>query len=114
MTFAGGRQISKSEQAAIEESSRLLEIGHIDALRSCGAGCVVILSDSEYYFYEPDRSDWEVELAISCGADLDLSSETLRPILTDSWLWHIAPFGSEESDFGEIHRVEARAYSSNI
>ena len=104
------RSLNQAEQAALDESCRLLESQHINLLQNCGAQSVVLLSDSEYYYYEPNTVNWQVEPAVF---EMELDHNQYQETLRDCWLWHLAPYGAEGSKYGEIHRVEARAYIAN-
>jgi hypothetical protein len=63
-------------------------------------------TDTEYYFYQSDRSEWRVESALF-GEALPVYKELFGASVSDAWLWHIAPQFVESDDEGEIHRVEA-------
>lgn len=109
---ASGTPISSSGeygpalQAALTASLRRLQEEAIGVLRRSRARRVVLLTDTDFFYYRPESSPWQQERALY----LDPIA-ALAPIYTvsrsDSWLWHIAPAGVEQPDWGAIHRVGA-------
>jgi hypothetical protein len=90
----------------VPESSSVAVLGAgLTARPQCWS---ILITDTEYYFYHSDDSEWRVESAL-CG-DAKEVYRTLRGERTrDRWLWHVAPQFVESDDEGEIHLVEASA-----
>jgi len=106
-------QLNDGEYRALYESMGRLQIAHIEGLWSSKARRTVAIFDTEYYIYESSRSEWEVEVALfgAAGELLKQGCAERALINRDSWLWHLAPQYIEHEDQGEIHRVEACAWS---
>jgi len=89
---------------AIHMSMQRLLDGHLEGLDRSGAELLVLITDTEIYYYRRDQSSWQVETAV------DFESFRWRNYFCtrqQSWLWHILPQGLEDADHGVIHRVEA-------
>jgi hypothetical protein len=108
-------RISEMDSAsgeALMHSMGALQEAHLELVRQSAASWSIIISDTEYYFYDIDRTEWRVEPALFSGAARawTTTAEKAPPVVNDSWLWHIAPQLIESEEEGEIHRVEARLY----
>jgi hypothetical protein len=119
---------------AMRPASQALAQQHLLALELSGAQSVLLIADVEYVEYtgrkyhskqyEPPPLQWseagwradpgirfEVTQALE-GVGLDVSTfHSLMPNYQlewqDSWLWHIAPNGTEATHHGKLHRVAA-------
>jgi hypothetical protein len=89
-----------------------LQEAHLNFVRQSASSWSMIISDTEYYFYDIDKTEWRVEPALFGDTERLWASSKGDPatIAKDSWLWHIAPQLIESDEEGEIHRVEARFY----
>jgi len=86
-----------------------LQEAHLKALTKNKDRWSILLTDTEYYFYHVDQSEWRVEPALF-GAAVDVYNKEYANLpCRGAWLWHIAPQFIEGDEEGEIHRVEARA-----
>lgn len=104
--------LSNEEAEALVRSYERLQLAHLAAVTKAAAHWALVITDVEYYFYESQKSEWEVEEALhgtarktfaGLGNDQDSTS-------ADCWLWHLAPQFIESDIEGEIHRVEARVW----
>lgn len=94
----------ESFERALSGSCACLQAAHLELIGGSGAHRAVVITDTEFYFYEQTQAPWQVEPSIYVpGVELPGYLSTHR----ESWLWHIAPQGVEQSDYGSIHRVEA-------
>jgi hypothetical protein len=104
--------LSQAEHEALITSMSTLQSAHLQALQHAPLKWSLAITDTEYYTYHVDRSDWHVEPALHGDALATLNSES--PALTtrskSCWLWHLVPQFVESDDEGHIHRVEARAW----
>jgi hypothetical protein len=84
----------------------LLQEESLAALAASGAERAVIISDTDFFYYAADVAPWQCERALFADPAAALES---RYALTasDCWLWHIAPLGVEQKEWGAIHRVAA-------
>ncbi len=125
---------------AIRPGSQVLIEQHLAALAASQAPDVLLICDLDYVEYtgrlyqrhqpaEPPLrwtgSGWEAEEGISYEVMPALEGVVLNPetfarwmpgyALTwhESWLWHIAPNGTEGIAFGKLHRVGAFALRCN-
>jgi hypothetical protein len=98
--------------AALVSSMAALQEAHLNFVRQSASSWSMIISDTEYYFYDIDKTEWRVEPALFGDTERLWASSKGDPatIAKDSWLWHIAPQLIESDEEGEIHRVEARFY----
>ncbi len=103
------RELSTAEWSALIDSMGRLQHAHMQALQESSGVWSIVISDTEYYFYHVDESDWRVESAIFDPRVLETLKATVTPRSgkRDSWLWHLAPQFIESDEEGEIHRVEA-------
>lgn len=107
------KQLLESEWSALQVSMGRLQAAHLQALMAVGATQIVLLTDTEYYFYHVDQSQWRVEPALfgdGLRAFQDIGTRCCVQS-TESWLWHLAPQFVESDEEGEIHRVEAISFS---
>jgi hypothetical protein len=100
--------ISPEESQALVNSMGQLQEAHLRALISGKDRWSILLTDTEYYFYHCDRSEWRVEPALFGKAEGLYASEFAKLPAGEAWLWHIAPQFIEDDAEGEIHLVEAR------
>lgn len=112
--IAAAFDLSESEERALGSSMARLQAAHVQALRAQSGAWVIAITDSEYYTYHVDRSEWGVEPALS--SDLINELRATSPHITkkgDScWLWHLVPQFVESEHEGHIHRVEATAWQA--
>lgn len=106
---AGGHYATEIQQA-LESTYRKLQEQHLALLSTSQAKLVVLISDTEWYYYKPQLSPWQVEPPLLIPKPLQLKNYEVYA--TDSWLWHIVPYASENTDYGEIHKVEAFAFKA--
>jgi hypothetical protein len=104
--LAQAKVLSDREWAALSASMERLQVGHLRGLSARSDSWVIMVTDTEYYFYQSDKSDWRVEGALFAEAKT-VCDEFFGSSVSDTWLWHIAPQFIESDDEGEIHRVEA-------
>lgn len=104
--------LSEHEEEGLALSMGELQSAHLRALFSSMASRVILIFDSEYYFYEASRAEWRVESALfGAAADALRAGAGARALEgSDTWLWHLAPQFVEQEDEGEIHKVEALAF----
>lgn len=97
---------------ALTRSMGALQRAHLDLVHQSATSWSVIISDTEYYFYDIDESDWRVEPALFGEAERAWGRphERVTQVSEDSWLWHIAPQLIESEEEGEIHKVQAQSY----
>lgn len=108
-------ELSAEEEPALLSSMARLQAAHLDGLRESPKGWSIAITDTEYYTYSVDRSEWEVEPALDGAVLRDFRESRGRRVQSgDScWLWHLAPQFIESETEGEIHRVEARAWRNS-
>jgi hypothetical protein len=94
-------------EQALAESCRRLQARHLELLAESDAGRVIVLTDTDFFYYRRDEARWQVEPSLYIGA-VDLTGYTA--VRGDSWLWHIAPQGREAAAYGSIHRVSATEF----
>jgi hypothetical protein len=104
--------LSDEEAEALTNSYERLQVAHLAAVAKAATQWAIMITDVEYYFYESQRCDWEVEEALHgtarrIFAELGNGQESTS---SDCWLWHLAPQFIESDGEGEIHRVEARVW----
>jgi hypothetical protein len=86
----------------------LLQREHLADLKRLATRLLILVADQEFYFYESQQSQWQVESA--CFEFDTLGVMNRQVALRDSWLWHIAPQGIEQEEYGVIHKVSAYAF----
>lgn len=109
-TKPNGQYENSNLQQALNKTLRLLQEQHLNLLLGSQAERIIFISDIEWYYYTHYQAQWQSETAIWLEEDLiKLLSSTAKYQLSkqDSWLWHIAPQGLEEKDYGAIHKVRA-------
>lgn len=102
-------ELTESERAALEHSMGVLQEAHLRALTATSTRNVLLLTDTEYYFYTSSESEWRVEQALWGGAR-EMYQQLLRDTTSsdhETWMWHLVPYVVEAREEGEIHRVEA-------
>ena len=78
-------------------------------LASSRADRVIVISDTLVWYYTSASPDWEAErLLWTEGIELN----GYRLLAQDEWLWDLGPQGIEFRDYGVVHRVEAKSFSS--
>ena len=105
--LAAQPNLSNDESSALTRSMASLQCAHLRAVRECSTKLAITITDTHYYFYDSDCSEWKVEEALygSSAAVLDHCFDARG---RDCWLWHVAPQYLESDAEGVIHRVEAR------
>lgn len=104
--------LSDEEVEALTRSYDRLQAAHMTAVTKAATHWALVITDVEYYFYESQKSEWEVEEALH-GAARRMFAElgnNQDSTSADCWLWHLAPQFIESDAEGEIHRVEARVW----
>ncbi|MBX7138290.1 MAG: hypothetical protein K1X83_09925 [Oligoflexia bacterium] len=97
-------------QQALESSMRKLEEQHLRQLASRGARLIILITDEELHYYHASHSQWSTFPALRIDAEIKLPGYQVDQ--ENSWLWHIAPQGIEESAYGVIHQVRGRAFTA--
>jgi hypothetical protein len=89
-----------------------LQSAHLCALQRAPVRWSLAITDTEYYTYHVDQSEWQVEQALHGDARTALNplSDASLAQSESCWLWHLVPQFIESDDEGHIHRVEARAW----
>lgn len=106
--------LSPREEQALIDSMARLQGAHVKAVRE-RAGCwSTMITDTEYYTYTVDRSEWEVESALygATREEIHSAPSGIEKIGESQWLWHLVPQFLESDEEGIIHRVEAFAWSA--
>lgn len=99
--------LKDQEYVALRRSMAELQCAHLRALTADAKGLRIVVTDTEYYYYDADHSEWEVEDALY-GDSAALLEKNFQEAGSARWLWHLAPQYVESDNEGEIHRVEAR------
>jgi|GEM_PF-1084156 len=95
---------------ALENSMCLLQQDHLRLLSESKSKRIVLITDTHFNYYQQDRSHWLVHDALYLDPEVELAqSYTLSR--SSSWLWHIAPQGIEQQEYGVIHTVKAMEFS---
>jgi hypothetical protein len=107
-------ELESASWAALESSMAALQEAHLQLVRESASSWSISISDTEYYFYDIDKTDWRVEPALFGDTERLWASpnEHSPKVAEDSWLWHIAPQLIESDEEGEIHRVVARFFAT--
>ena len=105
--LAAAGELSQEEWIALQGSMERLQMAHLRGLLTQQNAWSILVTDTEYYFYHCDRSEWRVEPALF-GEASELFRASFAQGVRDAWLWHIAPQFVELDEEGVIHRVEAR------
>jgi hypothetical protein len=106
--FALKRGLSDDQLVALDRTMGRLQRAHLEGLAARASAWSILITDTEYYFYHSDASDWRVESAL-CGDAKEVYREMCGGCMHERWLWHVAPQFIEADDEGEIHLVEAHA-----
>ena len=105
-------ELSEREEDALIGSMSRLQSAHLCALQRAPVRWSLAITDTEYYTYHVDQSEWQVEQALHGDARTALNplSDASLAQSESCWLWHLVPQFIESDDEGHIHRVEARAW----
>lgn len=85
-----------------------LQLDHIQRLSRLASDLLIIISDRFLHYYQNDKAHWQTVPALYF--DKWPAFNTFKLTQQDSWLWHIAPQGVEQNDFGVIHEIQAYCY----
>lgn len=109
---AANRELSEMEERSLVDSMARLQSAHLAATRAHPRTWSIVITDTEYYTYQVDTPEWEVEPALHGEArgELDLSPSHMERHGNECWLWHLLPQFVESDGEGCIHRVEASAW----
>lgn len=100
-------ELREEEVAGLMASMEALQVAHLQGVLAMSNAWSILVTDTEYYFYQSDSSQWNVEQALF-GMCRDLLNTTYTAGAHGSkWFWHVSPQFIECDDEGEIHRVEA-------
>ncbi len=126
---------------ALRPACQVLVEQHLSAIEATGAKSVLLICDVEYLDYKgrqysPQRFEpppvqwtgqrWLAEPGIECetmaaleGIELNHATfgrwmPSYQLLWHESWLWHIAPNGTEDAPHGKIHRVAAFALTVRL
>jgi hypothetical protein len=105
--------LTDPEYGALQRSMATLQSAHIRALTADTKALSIVVTDTEYYYYDADHSHWEIETALY-GDSAALLEKYFSGEGASCWLWHLAPQYIESDNEGEIHRVEARVRKNII
>jgi hypothetical protein len=108
------RDLTEEELSELAGSMERLQVAHLESIRRGARSWSIVISDTEYYTYTMDTSEWEIEPALHGSVERALQDSASFGSSRGSgaWLWHLAPQGIEEREHGSIHRVEARAFGA--
>lgn len=101
--------VSDDERVALEHSMGVLQEAHMNALLAKSERDVLLLADSEYYYYRNTECEWRVESALwgEARESYQRFVESRTWTNHETWMWHLVPQFIEARHEGEIHRVEA-------
>jgi hypothetical protein len=94
-------------QGALNASMKTLQNEHLAALGRSGAPSIIMVYDEFFAFYRKDIAPWQIEPALYIHK-VDIPG--YESFAHDTWLWHIAPQGVEQDEYGSIHKVVAQAF----
>lgn len=100
-------RLTDEEWNSLVLSMEDLQIAHLEGIKTRREAWSILISDTEYYFYESDNSCWRVENALFGGVQQRVHETYRADRCSDCWFWHVSPQYIECDDEGEIHRVEA-------
>jgi hypothetical protein len=101
-------------QEALEESMAKLQAQHLDLLSSAQSDRILLITDRYFHYYTSDQAPWMTEPALWIpNAETRIELQDYEVIESSSWLWHIAPQGIEQEDYGSIHEVIASAFKKS-
>lgn len=111
---AAAPQLSPAEERALIDSMARLQSAHLHALDQHSRSWSIVITDTEYYTYRVDHSEWEVEPALHGEVQSALQAPPVRMERhgSECWLWHLMPQFIESDEEGYIHRVEAAAWKA--
>lgn len=95
-------------QLGLELALKSLQIAHFSIIDAASTKGAAIITDESFYYYKNNIAPWIEEPALLCELPRRLGSKEIKE--RDSWLWHIAPQGVEDTDYGSIHKVQAVYY----
>ena len=99
--------LTQEEIVSLTASMGRLQRAHLEGLAKRNSAWSILLTDTEYYFYQTDSCEWRVEPALF-GEVPQLVRHAYQGVgEAERWFWHVAPQYVESDDEGEIHRVEA-------
>ena len=109
---AAKRELSEREERALIDSMARLQLAHLAATRTHPRRWSIVITDTEYYTYQVDTPEWEIEPALHGEArgQLNAYSSHMERHGNECWLWHLLPQFVESDGEGCIHRVEASAW----
>lgn len=109
---AAAGALSENEERALLGSMSRLQAAHVKAVRERPQSWSTLITDTEYYTYNVDHVEWDVEPALHGEAVSELSMSSTRMVKRGEscWLWHLVPQFVESEHEGYIHRVEASAW----
>ena len=108
---AANRELSEREDRALIDSMGRLQSAHLAATRTHPRRWSIVITDTEYYTYQVDTPEWDVEPALHGEARRELEASSLMERHgNECWLWHLLPQFVESDGEGCIHRVEASAW----
>lgn len=81
---------------------------HLAQLGEIARTAAILLGDMCWLSYTPNKPLWNQESA--CPDITRWEIPGMHEVTNDQWLWHVAPYGIEHSDFGVIHDVHARLF----
>jgi hypothetical protein len=105
-------ELSENEWDALIASMSELQRRHIEGVLTQPEAWSILITDTEYYFYHSDESNWRIEPALFGDVLQVLQKCYGQAGFADAWLWHLAPQYIECDEEGEMHRVEAFFRSS--
>jgi len=100
-------RLNEEESAALAASMGVLQVAHLQGVLAGSQAWSIVVTDTEYYFYQSDSSHWRIEQALYGGSEELLRGPYADGGRSESWFWHVSPQFVECDDEGEIHRVEA-------
>jgi hypothetical protein len=98
--------VTNEMRNVLEITMGRLQEAHMEGLTESLAEWTAAVTDTEYYHYTVEESQWVIESALF-GRALRMWQEFGDSKGKDAWLWHLAPQFVESPHAGEIHRVEA-------
>jgi hypothetical protein len=109
---AAAGDLTQDEESALLGSMSRLQAAHVKAVKERPQCWSILITDTEYYTYNVDHAEWEVEPALHGAAARELAMTPSRMLKQGAscWLWHLVPQFVESEHEGHIHRVEASAW----
>ncbi len=81
---------------------------HLAQLGEIARTAAILIGDQSWLTYTPNESLWNEEPA--CPDVRRWEIPGMNQVAHDQWLWHVAPYGIEQSQYGLIHDVHARLF----